>query len=111
MIMIKCDKHRMIKMCQVLKLPVEVASQANTYCEEVLKSGKMEKSRITTKSLQVACLYIASKIYDPEQKITQYDLSFRFKISPMTIRKVYKRVCEILHIERTKVVRDNKLMK
>lgn len=107
----KCDKNEMLKMCQILKLPVDVASHANSYCEDSIKSGSLDKTRITEKSLQVASLYIASKIHAPTHNITQYDLSFRFKISPMTIRKVYKRMCKILDIKRTKIVRDNKLMK
>jgi len=75
-----------------------------SYYRKAMKVESIRLSRITDHALAVASVYIAVRLHMPKVEITQYDLSFKFNVSPMTIRKAYSRICTELGISRADII-------
>jgi transcription initiation factor TFIIIB Brf1 subunit/transcription initiation factor TFIIB len=84
-----------------LKLDDKIISRAKTLYTEVTKSKEIQTMHTTQDAMAVACLYVSSALSG--KKPTQYELTYKLKISPTTIRKVYKKICEVSNIERSRI--------
>jgi len=91
----------------VKKLGEEDASVID-YAEEIfnrVQSDKsMNESRISQQSIIASVVYIAFR-KKSGKKITQTDICYHFNVSPMTLRKAYTKLCDILSIDRKSINR------
>jgi len=98
--MVQSCEDEITGMCESLGLlPTEkrapsVPAKAIRICKAALSDKAFLNSRIQLKSIQIASIYIAAQ--DEHAKVNQYDLAYKFRISPMTIRKVYHRISRII---------------
>jgi transcription initiation factor TFIIIB Brf1 subunit/transcription initiation factor TFIIB len=87
--------NRISLMGKELKLADEVISFAENLFEQVTQNKELHLTRIDPLSVAVSCIYIASSLKS-DKKISQYELTYKYKISPTTIRKTYHKICRIM---------------
>lgn len=80
-------------MCKELNLSGKITRLAVNISQGALMDESIRKSRIQAKSIYVAAIYLAAR--REKSGLNQYGLSYRFSISPMTIRKVYQRIAKL----------------
>jgi transcription initiation factor TFIIIB Brf1 subunit/transcription initiation factor TFIIB len=86
-----------------LNLDARTVDFAVKLYDKVTHMKEIQLSRISTISVAVACVYISSALNN-KRKVTQYELTYKFKVSPTTIRKAYKKVCKLAGINEDKVL-------
>lgn len=81
-----------------------VSGYAEDIFNRIQTSKSMSESRISDQSIVASIVYIAFR-KKSEKKITQTDICYHFNVSPMTLRKAYSKICDILSIDRKSINR------
>jgi transcription initiation factor TFIIIB Brf1 subunit/transcription initiation factor TFIIB len=98
------------RMGKKLGLDETTIRNAKSIYTQATKTIQIKTNRITQKSFAVASLYIASALYSAK-RISQYELTYKFGISPATIRKIYTKICDAVGIDRDEILESKGQLK
>jgi transcription initiation factor TFIIIB Brf1 subunit/transcription initiation factor TFIIB len=100
----------LIQIRQSIRKLGEEEPGVTAYAEDIFRraqsSKSMSESRISDQSIIASIVYIAFR-KKSDRKITQTDICYHFNVSPMTLRKAYSKICDVLNIDRKSVNRLN----